>query len=316
MRSRAQISFLLHGWHSACALVCCSVAWLASLGAIVGGMILYATDGVNPLELFRYFTTIANTITVIGSGLLFPFTVEGFRRKHFSCPRWATMFFYSGTVCSTLTMLVATLVISRFDPVMAFGGYNLYLHVVCPLLTIVTFFLIESNSRYTTRDAALCITPVVIYAVVYLVEVVHVGSERGGWEDMYQVGTLLPPAAALALVTALAFGIAQLIRLAYGRVSDYRAARFERNQLKGDLTGVEVRLAVLELGEMNGRLEDENFVVLPLKGLSAVAERYSIRREKVVEVYARALIDTMDERRRAATTHDGDANSRTRGSMP
>ena len=316
MSSPMNRSYLLRAWPSACALICCIVAVIASVGAIVGGMILYAVDGVHPHELFRYFTTIANAITASGAGMLFPFAVEGCRRKSFSCPRWVTMLFYSGTICSTLTMLVAVLFIARFDPDMAFGGYNLYLHVLCPLLTIATFFLIESNSRYTTRDAALCITPVVIYAVVYLVEVVHVGSERGGWEDMYQVGTLLPPAAALALVTALAFGIAQLIRLAYGRVSDYRAARFERNQLKGDLTEVEVRLAVLELGEMNGRLEDENFVVLPLKGLSAVAERYSIRREELVEVYARALIDTMDGRRRAATTRDGDANGRPRGSMP
>ena len=297
MISRGQISFALHGWRSACALVCCSVAWLASLGAIVGSMVLYAQDGVSVLELFEYFTTITNTITTLGAGMLFPFAVEGFRRKNFSCPRWATMFFYSGTICSTLTMLFATLIISQLDPVMAFGGYNLYLHVICPFLTISTFFLVESDSAYSRRDSILCTMPVVIYSVLYLIEVIHIGAERGGWEDLYHLTRLAPPVLTIALVDLLAFGLAELIRISHRHVCDARRRRFMRTTIGEGMSEVEVRIGMLEYGELVGRHEDENFVVLPLKTISLVASRYTLRREELAEIYTRALIDTMDERR-------------------
>lgn len=305
MIENPRVSFALRGWRSACALVSCTVAWLASLGAIVGSMILYTRNGDMPLEFFRYFTSIANAITLIGAGLLYPFAVEGVRRKCFSCPRWATLFFYSGTICSTLTMLVATLFISWSDPEMAFGGYNLYLHVICPFLTITTFFLVESDSRYSLQDSVVCTTPVVAYAVTYYWKVVYIGVDRGGWEDMYHVVGLLPPIVAIALAVLMAFGIAQVIRIAYRRLYDYRLKRFARLRLADDLTEVEVRLSVLELGELIGRYEDEDFVVLPLKDISIVAERYGIRREELVEVYTRALVDTMDAQRAARAKRMG-----------
>ena len=301
MRTNANYFFMRRGWRSALALVSSSVAWVVAEVAIAGGLILYANDDENPLELFRYFTTLTNLVTSVGAGMLFPFAVEGLRRRNFSCPRWATMFFYSGTICSTLTMLFATLVIGRYDPVMAFGGYNLYLHIVCPLLTIVTFFLVESDSRYSTSDAALCTLPVPVYALVYLIEV---GSERGGWDDMYQVADLLPHAVTFTLITLLAFGLAQVIRIVHGRICDMRMARLVERHLAGELTEVDVRLSVLELGELVGRHEDEDFVVLPLKSLSIMAERYSLRREELVEIYARALVDTMDQRRGHQPTPD------------
>lgn len=296
-------TFARRGWRSACALVCCSVAWLAALGAIVGSMILYAEDGVAPLEYFRYFTTITNIITLVGAGLLFPFAVEGLRRKSFSCPRWATMFFYSGTICSTLTMLFAILIISRFDRQMAFGGYNIYLHVICPCLTIATFLLVESDMRYSMRDSIACISPVVAYAFAYLFEVVCVGADGGGWEDMYRVLDLCPPAVAIILVILAAFCLAQLIRGLHARICDYRLSRFVRKRLTQDLSEAEVRLGVLEFGELVGANEDEDFVVLPLKTISLVARRYAIRREELVEVYTRALIDAMDERQARTTGH-------------
>jgi hypothetical protein len=149
------------------------------------------------------------------------------------------------------------------------------------------------------------VAPVAVYALVYLVEVVRVGRERGGWDDMYHATALFPPLVDFVLVVALALGIAQLVRISYRRICDVRMERFQRAHLADDLTETEVRLGIFELGELVGHREDESFVVLPLRGISTVAKKYSLRREELVEVYTRALIDTMDERRRAFERDEG-----------
>ncbi|MBR1455126.1 MAG: hypothetical protein IJ593_10880, partial [Lachnospiraceae bacterium] len=62
----------------------------------------------------------------------------------------------------------AVFVISRVDIVNAFGGYNFYLHLICPTLILISFFLMESNYRFTIKDAALTVIPVFIYAIIYI----------------------------------------------------------------------------------------------------------------------------------------------------
>ena len=45
--------------------------------------------------------------------------------------------------------------------------------------------LIESEYHYSLVDNLLCLIPVVLYGCKYIWEVVIVGAENGGWEDMY-----------------------------------------------------------------------------------------------------------------------------------
>ena len=143
----------------------------------------------------------------------------------------------------------------------------------------------------------------VLYASTYYYEVIRKGVRMGGWEDMYHLSEYLPPLLGIILTILTAFGLAQLIRILHGRVCDYRLKRFIDTRLSREQSKAEVRLGVLELGELVGIHEDENFVVLPLRDISLVAEHNGLRREELVEVYTRALVDTMDERRRARAGH-------------
>ena len=147
---------------SVMALIACLVTLAFSFYAIAGGMVLYVEDDLAAGGIFQWFTTISNSITCLAACMITPFAVEGYRKKHFSVPKWVAVFLYMGMVCTTLTMIVSLSFISWADPELAFGGYNTYLHIVCPVMVIISFFMIESGYLYSVLDAALTVIPAIM----------------------------------------------------------------------------------------------------------------------------------------------------------
>ena len=78
-------------------------------------------------------------LTAFSAALIIPFAVEGVRKKHFSNPKWVIMFHYSSMVRVSLMLFYSVGFISWIGPHAAFGGYNIYLHIVCPALLVFSF---------------------------------------------------------------------------------------------------------------------------------------------------------------------------------
>lgn len=136
----------LYRIRSSIALLASTFAIVFSLGGIVFGLLIYTRNGVPPIELFRFFTIDMNLLGAIGAGMI------------------------------VLIMFFALALISWNDPVMAFGGNNFFLHVICPLMILLSFLLIESDYRYTVKDNLMCLIPIVIYGGKYIWEVTGDGS--------------------------------------------------------------------------------------------------------------------------------------------
>ena len=220
----------LHDWRSRVALIACIVTLFASLAMIGRGMVEYTTGGTDARVLFHYFTVNSNFLTAIASGTIIAYAVDGIRKKRFTYPKWTALLHYSGTVCTTLTMVFAIGLISWYDPRMAFGGTNLFLHLICPLLVLIAFFLVESDNNYTVRDTLIVLIPFAIYCVIYLYEVVIVGPEQGGWQDFYHFTDFVPIYVALPAMCLLAFGIATGIRLLSNRLNAVRRRKLRRRE--------------------------------------------------------------------------------------
>lgn len=84
-------------------------------------------------------------------------------------PRWARLLKYMAACCLTLTMLVVTLVLA---PVyLGADGYRqllleepaLSLHLLCPLLTLASFLLFETEPALPRRAVALAVLPTLVY---------------------------------------------------------------------------------------------------------------------------------------------------------
>jgi len=281
----------LYKRRSIIALIACLSALFFSMYGILFGLIRYTKNGVEPAELFRYFTVDINLITALGTGMLAPFAVEGIRKKKFSCPEWAARLHYIGTSCISLIMFFAVFVISWTDPVMAFGEANFFLHVVCPVMVVLSFFFIESNYRYTVKDALLCMIPVLVYGIIYFTEVVVIGEENGGWPDYYCFTTNAPVVVSAAAMLAITFGVAILIGRISNRLSKYRLDRLEEGLWDSEVSPVEIKIELFGLGRYIGRHEDPGNATVPLDIIGLIADKYGLGMEELIRPYIKGLMD-------------------------
>lgn len=283
----------LYKIRSIIALIACLSALLFSINGILIGLILYTRNGETPSELFRYFTVDTNLITALSAGMLAPFAVEGIRKKRFSCPRWTARLYYIGTSCISLIMLFAVFVISWTDPVMAFGGANFYLHIICPIMVMLSFFFIESNYMYTVKDALICLIPFAVYSFVYFIEVVIIGEAKGGWPDYYSLTTNAPVAVSAAAMFIFAFGVALLIGRISNRLSKSRLDKLEKGLWDDEVSPAEIKIELFGLGRYMGRHEDSCNAALPLDIIELIANKYGLSKEELIRPYLKGLMDSI-----------------------
>ena len=278
------------------AIVASFVSVIFAIYAIVSGLILYTRNSVRPLDLFQYFTIDANTLTAFGAAMMIPYAVDGLRKKRFYCPKWAMCFYYCGVVCTTLIMLFAVCVIGFVDKEMAFNGYNFYLHIICPIMILISFFVIESYYRISIKMSLISITPVFIYAIVYIYEVIIVGVDAGGWEDIYYFTKFAHPLFSFVAMMLMAFLVALLIGFIYNKLSKDREKRFIDNLWDDDVSPVEVKIEVFGLGRFMGKKENKSYAIIPLDIILLISEKYHIRREELIRAFIKGMLDSLDDK--------------------
>lgn len=278
------------------ALLASLISLFFAIYAITSGLILYARHGESPIELYRYFTIVSNSITAFGTSMIIPYAIEGFRKKRFYCPKWALLFYYSGTVCTTLVMFFAVFIISRVDAKNAFEGYNFYLHVICPLMILVSFLLIESYYKLTVMDAVCAIVPIAIYAAVYIYKVIIVGADAGGWDDIYYFNTFAPAVVSLLAMMTISFLLALALKHIYSKLNVMRMNKLKERLWSEGTSLVEIKIEFFGLGRYFGRKEYNSYATLPLDIISIVSDRYNIKKEELIRAFIKGLLDKINEK--------------------
>ena len=116
-------------------------------------------------------------------------------------------------VSISITMTFVLAFISWASPYDAFGGINFLMHVVCPLLILISFYQIENRYIFTLKDCFIGSIPFCIYAIVYIIEVVVIGDLNGGWPDIYQVQNYLSVTFAIPMLIVFGFIISCIVAL-------------------------------------------------------------------------------------------------------
>ena len=137
--------------------------------------------------IFRYFTVDSNILCAISCGFSVWFMIQALRREKGGIPKAVMLFRFAGTSAVTVTMMTVLLFLGILYgyPAM-FAGWNLWLHLLGPLLAILSFVWLERDSSVPEkRDLFLAALPVIVYGGVYLAMVILIGRDRGGWPDFY-----------------------------------------------------------------------------------------------------------------------------------
>lgn len=312
--SGRQYMINLQKWRSIVSLIACAVTMILSFAGVNASMVRYMKLGLNAADFFKYMTSISNILTGAASSFIIPFAVEGIRKKRFTMPKWLNVFFYAGTICTTVTMLFTLFVILPFNAEFAVAGSNFYFHFICPVTVLVSFLLIESNRRISWRDLATGMIPFLTYSIVYFVMVVIIGEENGGWEDLYLLNTIVPWYVSLPALWAAAFGVSAGIKKASNVISGIREKKTFA-KWGADMEPIEVVIEAFGLGRYNGLHGDVSTPSIPYDILDFLADRYSIDPMKLVGAYTKGLIDGIEEKkaRDMIKAAENDVNNNGRG---
>ena len=280
----------LYKRHGVIALIAAAISLICYTFSLIYCVAIGIKKGNTLAELFHYFTVLSGIYGEIVVGFLVAFAIEGVRRKRFTYPRWMALLHYSSVICTTLVFVFAVAFISWFSPRQAFGAHNFYLHVVCPILILTAFFMVESRHSFSLKDSLICSLPVVIYAFTYLYNVVI----HPTWEDIYHF-TDIPVALAFVSMLLLTFGIAQLIRW----LNNKKNAYYKNQQMKNwedDLDDVTIKIEAYGLGRYMGLHGDMNNTNLNLDLLQDISEKYGIKLEDLSRAYTKGVIDGFSEK--------------------
>ncbi len=257
--------------------------------SLTGDIVLVIQDGKSVSRLLHYFTILSGLYGEFVSCFLIAFAIEGVIKKRFTYPRWAALLHYSSVICTTLVFIFATVFISRVDIYKAFGGNNLYLHVFCPILILISFFMVESRHFFSLKDLLICIIPVFLYGAVYWYKVFF----KEDWDDIYSFGSL-PLILSALLVLSQAFVIALVLRWLNNKKNGFIKKQLTKNWEDG-LDEVSIKIEAYGLGRYMGLHGDMNNINLNLDILQDMSEKYHIKIEELTKAYTKGAIEGFKE---------------------
>jgi len=188
-----------------------SILWFFTEEALNEGV---GNMSIGGTACFCFFTNDSNILAALCCLVLVPFNIKAIKSGRDEIPQWALVLKFVGTTAVTLTMMVVVLFLG---PTQGYGrmfdGVFLPLHLICPLLCIVSFCFFERGLALTKKQTIWGIVPTVIYGTVYLVEVIFTEN----WIDFYGFNIGGFWYISYVVVPAVSYLFARLIRTVHNK---------------------------------------------------------------------------------------------------
>ncbi len=170
-------------------------------------------------ETFRFFTTDSNVLAAICSLIVAVNDICLLAKKTDRLSFPAVMLKYIGTVSVMLTFCTTMFfLVPLFGTSIIMGKYAI-VHILTPLLSLVTFAVVENIYTIRFRFVWLGMIPMALYGTVYLTEVVFIGEQNGGWRDFYSFNQGGRWYVTLIVMLAAVFVIALLVALFHNQMA-------------------------------------------------------------------------------------------------
>lgn len=244
----------------------CIVAVCVCAGVIMNLVTLYDENFDHMgIRTFCMFTVDSNILAALSMLLCIPYTVDGLRTDNYHLPDWVVVLMHTSVTAVALTFLVSLCILSPVKGfVLIFSGSRFFLHGVCPVLSILTFCLFINSHLVRLWESTLSLIPVSVYALVYLVMVVFIGEEQGGWNDFYGFATRIPVWVSLTAILPLTFGISSLLRLGHDRCCLWRR-RKDAELFRSSYSGVDLRPVVEDMARARKRKLKSDSIAVPVQ---------------------------------------------------
>lgn len=165
-----------------CSLICNAIVFLVTTGIVISYFFVKSKIIANGWDSLKFFTTDSNILAAIASALVMICDVKILRGKRQNVARAFTLIKYAGVVGLLLTFCtVMFLLVPLYGAALELGGSSFHMHVAAPVLTFVSFIYFDSHTELRFRDTFIGLLPVVIYGLVYYLQVVLFKN----WWDFY-----------------------------------------------------------------------------------------------------------------------------------
>ena len=282
-------------WHSIVALACGIFTLILAFDGIISGVIrTVEVMRTNGFKSFIFFTMIANTLAACSVAFIIPYAIEGIQKRRFVIPKWIAIMHYISAVSISIMMMFVLAFISWASPYDAFGGINLIMHIICPILILISFFQIENRYIFTVKDSLIGCIPFFIYVIIYFIEVTIIGELNGGWPDIYHVQEYMSPAIAIPLLLIFGFSVSWLLaKLSnhFTRVRDKRMFKYWKKYTNQK----EAINDAYSLGMMMSHINDKSSVIIPLDILEYISKKSNVNINELVTTYIKGLINSQKE---------------------
>lgn len=93
-------------------------------------------------------------------------------KKQTALPGWIHSLRFIATVCLTITFIVANFVIIPLQPqlltYMLFEGSSLYQHLLCPILSVISFLVLENQIHLPRKMIFYATIPTIVYGITLI----------------------------------------------------------------------------------------------------------------------------------------------------
>ena len=159
-------------------------------------------------------------------------------------------------------------------------------------MVLLAFFFVETYYKLSIKDAFYTIIPVLLYAVVYIYQVVLIGEEAGGWRDIYYLTVYIPFILSFLGMILVSILIALTLRFLYNKINEIRKRKFISELWDDEVSPVEVKIEFYGLGRYFGKNDYKTHTTLPLDIISIVSEKYHIKMEELIAAFSKGVLDS------------------------
>ena len=152
------------------ALEVLAIAWMTSgISLFSGRRVLSASS----FRMLKYFTVDSNILMGIAALIAALDLRKVLRGEKSEVSLSALLWKLAGTVSVTLTLVVTVFFLvptADYNPLALFTDSNLLLHLINPVISIITFVCFEKSDQISFRYTFTGIIPMLLYAVYYVEE--------------------------------------------------------------------------------------------------------------------------------------------------
>ena len=133
---------------------------------------LYLSLRRHGTKAFQFYTENSNYFTLIVSMCYCLVGVIAISQRRL-IPKWIVYLRYTATTCLVITFVVVAVILIPMFPhtwkFMLFDDSNLYQHLLCPIISTLSFVLLENDMQIDKKAILLATIPTIIYGIIMIV---------------------------------------------------------------------------------------------------------------------------------------------------